>query len=129
MYVQGHAPSHDVHFPFHRIAHEVRSTSGWVSLLGWVTLIAGIGYAVTIVGLIIAWLPMWIGISLISAGSAGKRLAETGNPEDLVTYLAKIRVYFAAIGVILAMSLVVLVGSMLLFGGTILALAGAAMSM
>ena len=37
---------------------------GWMKFLGIVMVIAGIFTAITIVGIIIAWLPIWLGVLL-----------------------------------------------------------------
>ncbi|NIW79677.1 MAG: hypothetical protein GWN16_09545, partial [Calditrichae bacterium] len=42
--------------------------SAWLKFLGIVSIISGAVVAITIVGIIIAWLPIWLGVLLFQAG-------------------------------------------------------------
>lgn len=55
--------------------HEV---AGWLKLIGWFNLILGIIYGITNIGLIIAWLPIWLGLCLKNAGES----LTVGFPND-----------------------------------------------
>ena len=47
------------------ISYPLFSNRGWIKFLGILMLIYGIFVAISIVGIIIAWLPIWLGILLI----------------------------------------------------------------
>lgn len=56
----------------------LHGVAGWLNFLGWFNIVVGILYALSIVFIIIAWLPIWIGICLKNAGEALK----AGYPND-----------------------------------------------
>ncbi|MGP1345926.1 MAG: DUF5362 family protein [Phycisphaerales bacterium] len=45
-------------------------TSGWLKFIGVLAIINGVLTALTIFGIVIAWLPIWIGVLLYKAGSS-----------------------------------------------------------
>ncbi len=60
-------PTSQLGFHVMQPLHEV---AGWLKLIGWFNLVIGIIYAITIVGLIFAWLPIWLGLCLKNAGES-----------------------------------------------------------
>ena len=44
--------------------------SGWLKFLGILNIIAGVLYCLTIVGAVVGWIPIWIGVSLNNAGTS-----------------------------------------------------------
>ncbi len=77
------------------------NTAGWLKFLGIVNIVAGGLTAITIVGIVIAWLPIWIGILLFQAGSRAAELGVTGDPEKLIQMLQKLKTYFIIQGILL----------------------------
>lgn len=94
------------------IAERARSMSGWLKFVGVVTLLAAVPYALTIVGLVFAWLPGWLGVLLIQAGNA----ADRGTDEELLRMIEKLRIYFIVQGVLIILALVAFTIFFILFG-------------
>lgn len=57
--------------------------AGWLQFLGWLNIILGILYCMTIVLIVIGWVPIWLGVCLKNAGEAFKRARATGDPDDV----------------------------------------------
>jgi Family of unknown function (DUF5362) len=103
--------------------HEVR---GWLKLIAWFNIILGVIYGITIVGLIIAWLPIWIGICLKKAGES----LTFGFPNDntqMLTASTNLATAIRIIGVlvIINIGIMALYVAILLFA-VVLGIAGAA---
>lgn len=97
-------------------------SKGWFKFLGVLSIIGGVLTAFSLVGILIAWLPIWMGVLLFQAGSQADSLEVTKDPNHLVTILAKLRTYFVIQGV-LALIVVIAAGlAMLIGGGTIFSL-------
>jgi threonine/homoserine/homoserine lactone efflux protein len=86
--------------------------SGWLKFLGFVTLISGIPAALTIVGLVVAWVPIWLGMLLIQAGTAAQRESDY----DLLRLVEKLKTYVIVQGVMLIIVLVTMIIIFALFG-------------
>jgi hypothetical protein len=95
-----------------RINDHARSMAGWLKLLGIVTLLSGIPAALTIVGLVFAWLPIWLGVLLIQAGGAAQR--ETDY--DLLRLIEKLKTYFIVQGIMLIIAVIGMIIVFALFG-------------
>jgi hypothetical protein len=80
---------------------------GWLKLIGILSILSGILTAVTLVGIIIAWLPVWTGVLLLQAASAIERSQHTGEKEILYRSLNKLKIYFIITGVLQAIGLIV----------------------
>lgn len=74
--------------------------AGWMKFLGIINIIVGALTALTLVGILVAWLPIWIGILLYQAGSRAQESHFLGNPERLVEMLFKLKTYFIIQGVL-----------------------------
>ncbi len=102
---------------FFEILRTAREMTGWLKFLGAVSFLYGALLAVTIVGLVIAWLPLWMGVLLFQAGAA----AEKGYDQDLLTMMMKFKTYFMVQGVLIIVSLVVGLLAMMIAGTAMLA--------
>ena len=89
---------------------------GWMKLLGVVMVIAGVLTALTIVGLIVAWLPIWLGVLLFQAAGRIEVAFATADEMSLRESLAKLKTFFVIQGVLLLIYLAVAVGAVLLGG-------------
>ena len=97
-------------------------SKGWLKFLGVLSIIGGVISALTIVGILVAWLPIWMGVLLFQAGSQVDNLLMTKDAGRLVTMMNKLRVYFVIQG-ILAIVAIAAVGLSIFFtGGTIFSL-------
>ena len=72
---------------------------GWMKLIGVVLLVVGIIYAITIIGLIVAWLPIWLGVLLIQASNRINDAYLTDQEPSLWDALWKLKTFFKIFGV------------------------------
>lgn len=95
-------------------------SKGWMKLLGVMMIIYGIMIALSLVGLIIAWLPIWIGVLLFQAASAVEQAQLEGEAEALLRALGKLKTYFTITGVLMLIGIILGVTGFLLsiFGVT-----------
>lgn len=92
------------------------SGRGWIKFLGILMIVQGVLTALSIVGIIIAWLPIWLGVLLFQSASGMEQAAINGDATTFVMAQNKLRLYFViqAIMIIVAFALGIL---FLLFGG------------
>ncbi|MEO0081723.1 MAG: DUF5362 domain-containing protein [candidate division WOR-3 bacterium] len=83
----------------------IRGMKGWLKFIGILTLIMGILQALSLIGILWAWLPIWMGIILTQAGSRAQEYAERNDPAALTGLTSKLRTYFVIQGVLLIVSL------------------------
>ena len=81
-------------FALQEIKNVAVSTSGWLKFIGIFFIIYGGLIAITIIGIIIAWLPIWMGILLYSAGKKAGDAQYTNNPMYLVEMMRKFKTFF-----------------------------------
>ena len=94
---------------------------GWMKFMGILTIIGGGINALTIVGIVWAWLPIWLGIVLVQAGSRAGEYAARGDAAALEAMTGKIKTYFTISGIVLIISL-----ALSLIGGIIMGILFAA---
>lgn len=85
----------------------VYQSRGWMKLIGVLMIIAGVIYALTIVGIIIAWLPIWMGVVLFKAGSSAEQAYFSGDKSSLIKSLSQIKLYFTIMGILTLISIVI----------------------
>ncbi len=88
---------------------------GWMKFLGILLIVQGVLTALSIVGILVAWLPIWAGVLLYQAASAVESAGLQGDRESFVRSLGKLRTFFILMGIV---ALVVLIFAVLglLFG-------------
>lgn len=99
----------------------------WLKLLGVMMIITGALQVLTIIGIVWAWLPIWLGVILFQAANAAELALTTEDPATARNAIDKLRLYFMIQGILMLIGLV-LVGLMFAFGGLamIAGLAGSA---
>lgn len=97
---------------------------GWMKLLGVVMMIQGVLSAITIFGIVICWLPIWLGVLLFKAAGAIEGAQLTGNKQMFMESMAKLKTYFVINGVLMLIAVVFVGLSLLLAGGSMMALFG-----
>ncbi len=90
--------------------------TGWLKFLGVMFIIAGAMYAVTIVGIIIAWIPVWMGVLLLQAGSRAGNARFSQNSNDIVVMMDKLRLFFVIMGILTIISIAITIISFAVFG-------------
>lgn len=98
------------------LAAPLASGRGWIKFLGILTIIGGALQVLSIIGILWAWLPIWLGVLLFQSASQMEQASINGDTATFVMAQNKLRLYFMiqAIMIIIAFALVIL---FLLFGG------------
>ena len=92
-----------------KILQEILSVTGrmtgWLKFIGIVLIVYGAIYAITIVGIIFAWLPVWLGVILLQAASKADSAKVNRNAAELPLIMDKIRLFFVITGVVSIISI------------------------
>ena len=83
------------------------AAKGWMKFLGVLMIIYGVLIALTVVGIIICWLPIWIGVLLFQAATAAESTQASGSKMELYGAMSKLKTYFTIYGVLALRGLVV----------------------
>lgn len=81
------------------LARRLVAAKFWMQLTAVLSIIYGILTALSIVGIIVAWLPIWMGVLLFQSAAAVDDAQSSGDQEALGRCLDKLKVYFIIIGV------------------------------
>ncbi|RMG30341.1 MAG: hypothetical protein D6732_16345 [Methanobacteriota archaeon] len=102
------------------LIQEIRFTAAnmslWLKILGIVSILSGVLVALSIIGLIFAWIPIWMGILLFQAGDRAQSLQYTDNFAQLLAMLRKLKTYFTIYGVLTIIGIVMGILSMIMIG-------------
>ena len=74
--------------------------------MGVLSIIYGIFLVFTLWGILICWLPIWIGVILFKA-SGDAELASKGAPTKLLDYIQKINRYFLINGILALIGVII----------------------
>lgn len=83
-----------------QLSSNLYAAKGWMKLTGVLMFINGVFTALSIVGIIIAWLPIWMGVLLFQSAGAIERAYNSEDENALVEALSKIKTYFVIMGVL-----------------------------
>jgi len=89
------------------LSYPLYNCKGWMKLLGVVYIIGGALQALTIFGIIIAWLPIWTGILLFQSASAITLAYEGDNQAEMTRALFKLKTYFIIMGVMTLIGIII----------------------
>lgn len=84
----------------------------WMQLLAVVSILYGVLLALTIVGLIVAWIPIWAGVVLLQAAGASSRAFQSGDALEMKQAMGKLKTYFTIFGVLMLISIILMIVSM-----------------
>lgn len=87
----------------------------WMQLIGVMMIIYGVLTALSIIGIVIAWIPIWGGVVLMQAAGAVHRAYNGGESNEATYAMGKLRTYFTIFGVLTLIGLILMVLS-LIFG-------------
>ncbi len=80
-------------------AAPLASAGLYIRILGALHVLVGAFYAITIVGLLVAWLPLWLGVLLFQAAGHAEIAARSGSEADLTAANHKLKLFFMIIGI------------------------------
>jgi hypothetical protein len=92
------------------------SMSGWLKFLGIINIIWGAFSAISIIGIIFAWLPIWLGVVLLQAASSATHANLSNDPNDLAEMIAKLRMYFIIQAVLVIVGISTVIIGVIIFG-------------
>lgn len=98
-----------------QISLPLYQSKGWIQFIGILSIIQGILAACSLFGIVIAWLPIWIGVILMQCAGSIERARTSGDRALLVSALDKLRLYFTIQGILTVVSLVIGVIVMIVF--------------
>ena len=81
------------------IALPLYQAKGWMRFFGVTLILEGTLCALTIVGLLYAWLPIWRGVLLFQASSRIEHAYEGGGAVSFMESLHRLKTYFIVQGV------------------------------
>ncbi|MGY6519992.1 MAG: DUF5362 family protein [Lysobacteraceae bacterium] len=110
--------------PVQQIMRPLVDGKFWMKLLGVVWIIMGALQALTIIGILWAWIPIWLGVLTFQAASAAEQAMTTDDPVAATRATDKLRVFFLIQGILLLIGLLLIVAVMLM--GGLAAIAGLA---
>lgn len=84
---------------------QAANMTGWLKFLGIISIIQGALTALSIVGIIIAWLPIWMGVLLFQAGDRATRARNSADGSELAGMLEKLKLYFVIQGILVIVML------------------------
>ncbi len=88
------------------VMRPLNDAAGWMKLIGTLAIIYGVLTALTIIGLIIAWLPIWLGILLRGAAVEAQAAYASGDETAAVTATSKLQTIFKVQGIIILIGLI-----------------------
>ena len=91
----------------HYLDKPLYRAKGWMQLMGIVFILNGVFMALSLVGIVLCWLPIWLGLTLMSAAKNVRVAAELDNQEYLYLALDKIGLFFKIHGILIVIGLVV----------------------
>lgn len=94
---------------FERLILPAYESKGWLKFLGVLLIISGGFLALTIVGLLFAWLPIWIGVLLWQAGDRAGVAYGRRDPLMFEQYVQKLKTVIVIIGVVAAVKIVLMI--------------------
>jgi len=98
------------------VATPLFMAKGWMKLLGVLMIIEGAVMVITIVGIIVCWLPIWVGILLLRSAGSIEEAQLSGDKFQLMEGMRRIKTIFTIYGVLALIGLVAIVVALFLGG-------------
>ncbi len=93
----------------------LRQGRTWMNFLGWLSIICGVLYCITIVGAVFGWLPLWLGIVLRRAAKRTDEVLATGDDVAIVGYLEEVSRFFRISGIATLVMLILYAAGMVIY--------------
>jgi len=90
----------DQDFGMQKMIEPLYRVKGWVKFAGVMSIIQGAFSVLTIWGIIVAWLPIWMGVLLCSASNKIRTAYETNNEDEFRSSMEKLGLYFRILGIL-----------------------------
>ena len=89
---------------------------GWLRFLGVMSILEGVLDVLSIVGIIVAWLPIWLGVLLFQAAGDAERAYVGGDLALLAAANRRMKTYFVLRGVTILVQVAIFFLAISLFG-------------
>jgi len=99
------APMQDTHI-VQELSMPIYQARGWLKFLGILSIISGVGSALSIAGIIVAWLPIWMGVLMFQAGSSIDSAGQFGDKFAFLRSMGNLKTYFILQGVLTLIGIV-----------------------
>jgi hypothetical protein len=125
-YANPSAPAPQENQTVQQLSMPIYQARGWLKFLGVLSIISGVGSALSIVGIIFAWLPIWMGVLMLQAGSSIESAGQLGDKFAFLRSLGSLKTYFvlqgvlALIGIIFALTMLCITFVLPLLGLTLI---------
>jgi len=109
-----------------QLSMPIYQARGWLKFLGIISIISGVGSALSIVGILFAWLPIWMGVLMFQAGSSSESASQLGDKFAFLRSLGNLKTYFvlqgvlALIGIVFALTMLCITFVLPLLGLTLI---------
>ncbi len=97
------------------VSAPVFQARGWMKLIGVLSIIVGVLYALTLIGIIFAWLPIWMGVILYQAGSSSEEAYYNGDKYSFLKSMTQLKLYFTIMGITMLICIILTVIMMIVF--------------
>ncbi len=87
-------------FYLSQVQQTAGSMSAWLKFLGVLSIVSGALSVLSIVGIIFAWIPIWMGVLLFQAGDRARQTALGNDASQLLSMMQKLRLYFVISGIV-----------------------------
>jgi hypothetical protein len=108
-----------------RLAVILTEAGGWMKFLAILSFLSGAGMVFG-PGIVICWLPIWLGVVLWKAAAKAQEAAFTGSEADMIGALDQLRFYFKLTAIYRIIMFVVMIVFIIVFFGMIMAFVGSA---
>jgi hypothetical protein len=85
----------------------------WMQLIGVMMILSGVITALSIIGIVVAWIPIWAGVVLMQAAGAVHRAYNGGESNEATYAMGKLRTYFTIFGVLMLIYIILFIVGML----------------
>ena len=98
------------------IAAPLYGAKFWLQLVGVMMIVYGVLTAITIIGIVVAWLPIWLGVLLFQTAKSIEAAYTSEDEPALLAAMGKLKTYFTIMGVLTLIGLVFAVATFFLGG-------------
>jgi hypothetical protein len=103
------APAQQDSHTVQELSMPIYQARGWLKFLGVLSIIGGVGQALSIVGILFAWLPIWMGVLMFQAGSSIESAGRFGDKFAFLRSMGSLKTYFVLQGVLTLLGILVAV--------------------
>ena len=104
------------------LAKPLLAARRWMKLVGILLIVQGIVSVLSIWGILIAWLPIWMGWLLLKSSKEVELAERRGDKVALMRGMNQLKTFFTINGIITLAMLILFTVLMLVFGGTMLSM-------